>query len=377
MEFEKYPFEKLQEILKGIQPAPIQPISLTIGEPQFTTPQPIQQAFKDASDLLNRYPASQGEKGLKDAIIDYIIRRYKISLSDSEVVLSFGTREVLFNLPQYLLFDRTNPVIAHPNPFYQIYEGAAKISRARTIYMDLTPENHFTPQLTKQQMEEVDIVILNSPNNPTGKALTQEELAQWVLNALEYNFVIISDECYSEIYTNSPPHSILEASRSVGNHSFKNILAINSISKRSSAPGLRSGYVAGDAEILRGYRRFRTYIGCAVPLPLQRAATVAWSDDSAAITARKVYAQNLSLAQELLGVEIQPFTFYVWLFVKDDVKFTQELYAKHAITTLPGSFLGRDGAGKGFVRIALVYETQQCKEALTRLSYAYQDYMKQ
>lgn len=376
MDFEKYPFERLQELFAPLARPSIEHISLTIGEPQFNTPKPIIDTLCAHAHKLNKYPNSRGEKALKDAIIDYIIRRYKIALKDSEVVLTFGTREVLFNLPQYLLFDKNNPTMAFPNPFYQIYEGAAKMTRSRVVYMNLTQDNAFTPSLDKRDLESVDLVILNSPNNPTGKALSLQELSQWVQLALEYNFVILSDECYAEIYDDTPPVSILEASRAVGNTNFKNILAINSISKRSSSPGLRSGYVAGDCEILKGYMRYRTYLGCAVPLPLQEAAIAAWSDDESPKMFRDMYRANLDLARTMLNVKAEPYSFYLWLYVYDDIAFTKYLYESHAISVLPGRFLGRDGAGKGFVRIALVHETNHCKEALTRLSYSYENFMK-
>ncbi len=375
MEFEKYPFEKLRDLFAPLAAADIAPLSLTIGEPQFSTPQEIQDALCANVQKLNKYPNSSGESRLKDAVRGYIKRRYNLALSEHEVVLTFGTREALFNLPQFLLFDKPNPTIAYPNPFYQIYEGAAKMARAKVVEMPLTAQNNFTPSLDSDVLESVDVVILNSPNNPTGSALSHDELCEWVKLALKHQFVIVSDECYSDIYEKTPPASILQASVAVGNTSFKNILALNSASKRSSAPGLRSGYVAGDSEILQHYMRYRTYIGCAVPLPLQDAAVVAWNDDSAAKHARDVYHANFELAREILGATIAPYTFYVWLFVGDDIAFAKTLYQSCAVSVLPGRFLGRNGAGEGFVRIALVYETQHCKEALLRMRPIYEDFM--
>ncbi|MDE6979350.1 MAG: succinyldiaminopimelate transaminase [Helicobacter sp.] len=372
MEFEKYPFEKLRALFAPLSPAPLSPIALTIGEPQFSTPKAICDALVANVAKLNKYPNSSGEATLKDAVCSYVSRRYQVALTSSEVVLTFGTREALFNLPQFLLFDKPNPTIAYPNPFYQIYEGAAKMARARVLYMPLVAENGFSPSLSPASLESVDVVILNSPNNPTGAALSFDSLCEWVRLALAYDFVIISDECYGDIYENEPPASILQACIAVGNTSFKNILALNSASKRSSAPGLRSGYVAGDSEILQHYMRYRTYVGCAVPLPLQDAAIVAWNDDVAAKEARAIYRANFALAREILGATIAPYTFYVWLFVGDDIAFARELYQTQNVSVLPGRFLGREGSGAGFVRIALVYDTPTCKEALVRIAKVYE-----
>lgn len=372
MEFETYPFEKLRALFAPLSPAPLSPIALTIGEPQFSTPKAICDALTANVVKLNKYPNSSGEATLKDAVCSYISRRYHVALTSSEVVLTFGTREALFNLPQFLLFDKPNPTIAYPNPFYQIYEGAAKMARARVLYMPLVAENGFSPSLSPASLESVDVVILNSPNNPTGAAFSLDSLCEWVRLALAHDFVIISDECYGDIYENELPASILQACIAVGNTSFKNVLALNSASKRSSAPGLRSGYVAGDSAILQSYMRYRTYVGCAVPLPLQDAAVVAWNDDSAANEARAIYRANFALAREILGATIAPYTFYVWLFVGDDIAFARELYQTQNVSVLPGRFLGREGAGAGFVRIALVYDTPTCKEALARIAKVYE-----
>lgn len=369
MRFEPYPFEKLRALIAPLTPpSDTSIISLTIGEPQFETPAFIQESLAQNSALLNKYPKSAGEGYLKEAQRNFIKNRYGIELEDSQIIPTLGTREVLFNLPQYLLFDTPAPTLAHPNPFYQIYEGAAIASRARTIYMELNEGNRFTPSLTIDQMRACDVVILNSPNNPTGRTLSLEELSEWVQNALKFDFILINDECYSDIYAEQKPASILEASLKAGNPSFKNILALNSISKRSSAPGLRSGFVAGDASILKGYGEYRTYAGAAIPLPLQKASALAWNDSLHAEAIRLQYARNLALAQEILQVEVEPYTFYVWLPVGDDIAFTTKLYEESGILVLPGSFLGREGSGAGYVRLALVYDTPTLQEALTKVA---------
>lgn len=368
MQFEPYPFEKLNALLANIAPKDSREIiKLTIGEPQFETPNFIQNALKDSAHLLCKYPASSGESYLKEAQIDFIKRRFDIALDFAQIIPTFGTREVLFNFPSFVfgaIFPQ-NRVMAFPNPFYQIYEGAAVAANAEIIYMDL--DGDFKPQIAKSDLKRAKLVILNSPNNPTGAILSQDELEMWVRNALKYDFILLNDECYSEIYETNAPTSILQACLAVGNESFKNILAINSISKRSSAPGLRSGFIAGDAKILKDYARYRTYIGCAIPLPLQKAATVAWADDKSAEFFRQKYANNLKLAREILDSHINPYTFYAWLRVNDDIAFTKQLYANEGILVLPGRYLGRNGQGEGFVRIALVYESAITKNALQRI----------
>ena len=376
-QFESYPFEKLRVLLAYSSPPSNDEIfTLTIGEPQFPTPQNIIESWQNNAPLLNKYPKSSGEDELKDAQLNFIDKRYNLTLTTSQIIPTFGTREVLFNFPQFYLFGKANPTIAYPNPFYQIYEGAAIASKSHIILMNLTEDNHFTPSLTPQELQNVDLVILNSPNNPTGRVLPLQSLTEWVKQALEYNFVIINDECYSEIYENTPPPSILQASIQANNPQFKNILALNSISKRSSAPGLRSGFVAGDEEILKSYNLYRTYLGCALPLPLQKAAAVAWNDMQTPESIRHIYAKNLALAREILELneaQIAPYTFYVWLKVDNDERFCKFAYEKMGVLTLPGSYLGRESQGKDYVRIALVYDNET-KRALFALKKAIQLY---
>ncbi len=371
MRFEKYPFEKLNELLSDIEPnESCHPIVLTIGEPQFETPKFIQDELCKNASLLNKYPKSAGEDVLKEAILEFIENRYSLKLKFSQIIPTFGTREVLFNFPQFLLKEKLSPKMAFTNPFYQIYEGAAKACGAKIFYLNLTKENGFKPKIDEKTLKEVDFVIINSPNNPTGSVMEMDELKEWVKAALEYNFVLLNDECYSEIYDFAPPASLLEASLEVGNSEFKNILVVNSISKRSSAPGLRSGFIAGDEKILQDYMRYRTYVGCASPLPLQMAATKAWRDETHVVKNRDIYRKNFKLAKEILGVLPPKATFYLWLEVGDDLEFTKKLYKEYNVKVLPGSFLGREGVGKGYVRIALVYSEKKTKEALQRLKEA-------
>lgn len=376
MHFEPYPFEKLNALLGSIEPdSAYAPLTLTIGEPQFETPVFIRDALCAQSALLKKYPKTAGEAILGDAMRGFVKRRFGVTLSSEQLVASFGTREVLFNFPQYLLFDKPDPVIAYTNPFYQIYEGAAIASRAETHYLSLEARNGFKPQVDEAILQRCDLVILNFPNNPTSSCLSLEELGEWVRLALKHDFVLLNDECYSEIYPESAPAGVFEASVAVGNTAFKNVLALNSVSKRSSAPGLRSGFIAGDAQILEGYRQYRTYVGCASPLPLQHAAAAAWSDDAHVQAAREIYRANFELAREILGVTIPEATFYLWLSVGDAIAFTQKLYTRFNLKVLPGEYLARTDAqgnnpGRGYVRIALVETPERTKMALKRIKEA-------
>ena len=368
MEFNKYPFEKLNDLLSGVKPnSEYSEILLTIGEPQFQTPQNIKDALIASIDKLNKYPKSSGEIELKEAQTSYLKRRFGVDVSLEQLIPTFGTREVLFNFPQFFLSDKKSPKVAFVNPFYQIYEGAAIASGAEVVYLNLEEQNGYKPTIDKEQLKDVDLVILNTPSNPTASVMSLDELKQWVELALEYDFLLINDECYIDIYSNEPIPSILNASVEVGNSSFKNVLTLNSISKRNSAPGLRSGFIAGDADILKKYMRYRTYVGCASPLPLQMAAVAAWSDDESARGFREAYKENLEIASKILNVQKPEATFYIWLKVDNAVERAKELYEKYSVKVLPGEFLGREGAGVGYWRLALVYEPKVIKEAVERI----------
>ena len=373
MNFEPYPFEKLNNLLKNIIPNKNYETSvLTIGEPQFETPTFIQNALKENTNLLKKYPKTSGEANLREAQREFFLKRFNTKLNDAQIIPTFGTREVLFNFPQFLLFDKENPVMAYTNPFYQIYEGAAIATKSKIIHLNLNEKNSFKPEIDEDELSECDLVILNFPNNPTSSVLTLEELAEWVKLSLKHDFVLLNDECYSEIYTDKPIPSLLEASILAGNPTFKNSLVINSISKRSSAPGLRSGFIAGDEDILKEYMKYRTYVGCASPLPLQSAAACAWLDEAHVASSREVYKKNFLIAREILGVEIPKATFYIWLKVANAIDFTTKLYEKYNVKVLPGEFLARDNSkgenpGKGFIRIALVEDENKTRNALQRI----------
>ena len=373
MTFEPYPFEKLNNLLRNVTPnSEYKSSVLTIGEPQFETPQFIQDSLSKNTDLLRKYPKTSGEVNLREAQREFFKKRFNTELSDAQIIPTFGTREVLFNFPQFLLFDVKEPVMAFTNPFYQIYEGAAIATRSKTIHLNLTEENNFKPEIDEEQLSACDLVILNFPNNPTSSVLTLDELGKWVFLALKHDFVLLNDECYSEIYTDKPIPSLLEASWHVGNTTFKNMLVINSISKRSSAPGLRNGFIAGDEKILKEYMKYRTYIGCASPIPLQSAAAAAWLDEAHVEVSRKIYKKNFEIAKEILGTDIPHATFYIWMKVPHAIDFTVRLYEKYNVKVLPGEFLAREDAkgenpGKDYIRIALVENEEKTKEALSRI----------
>jgi len=369
--FQTYPFEKLTQLLSDITPNPdLEPLTLTIGEPQFQTPIFIQEKLCQTSPLLNKYPKTAGEQLLKDAQINFVKKRFCVDLKPNQIIPSFGTREVLFNFPQFLLFDIKNPVMAFPNPFYQIYEGAAIASRAKIVHLHLTKENGFKAPIEPEVLKQCDLVIINYPNNPTAASATIDELKLWAQAALDYDFVLLNDECYSEIYTDKKDPSLLEASLMIGNENFKNILVVNSISKRSSAPGLRSGFIAGDAQILKAYMQYRTYVGAASPLPLQQASAAAWNDESHVEDNREKYAKNFAIAKEILGIKPPSSTFYIWLEVEDDIAFTKKLYHDKNLKVLPGSYLSRGEFKTKHIRIALVENEERTKMALTRIKEA-------
>jgi aspartate/methionine/tyrosine aminotransferase len=361
----------LAQLLENVVPnSEYEPLSLTIGEPQFATPQFILDALKQNASLLNKYPKTAGEAILREGMLTYLQKRFDLSLNNSQIIPTFGTREVLFNFPQFLLHDVKDPVMVFPNPFYQIYEGAAKACRAEVIYLNLNASNDFQPVIDEAALAKADFVILNSPNNPTSSVMQMDDLKKWVELALKYDFVLMNDECYADLYLGEPLPSLLNASIEVGNENFKNVLVINSVSKRSSAPGLRSGFIAGDTGILKEYMVYRTYVGCASPLPLQEAAAVAWADQEHVDGFRAKYKKNFEVAKEVLGLNTPEATFYIWLKVEDEIAFTTKLYKEYNLKVIPGSFLGREGEGKGYVRLALVYEADKTRVALERIKSA-------
>lgn len=373
MHFEPYPFEKLSILLKDVAPPKhLQPLFLTIGEPQFETPEFIIKELQDRAYELRYYPKTIGEESLKEALISFVKRAHNINLAHSQIIPTLGTREVLFSFPQWYLHDKPSPIMAYPNPFYQIYEGAAIASNAQSMLMSLLKGNNFLPdiEIVKnmcKKNQKPHIVILNSPNNPTASVMNLEYLSEWVAIALTYDFILINDECYNQIYFDKAPPSILNACKNIGNDSFKNCLALNSVSKRSNAPGLRSGFIAGDANILASYLKYRTYMGVAQPLPLQRASTLAWLDEKHAQQARDSYAKNFALSFDILELNTPKASFYHWLEVDNGEEFAKNLWQTQGVQVLPGAYLSRGKVGKEYVRLALVYNEALTKEALDRI----------
>ena len=368
MDFELYPFLKLNDLLKDLKANEnYEEAIVSIGEPVFKAPDFIKEEIIKNIDLINKYPKAKGEDFLIDSIREFIQRRFNISLLNDNIVTVFGTREVLFNFPQYYLNDIKSPVMAFTNPFYAIYQGSAIASGAKIKYINLTKENNFKPLLDEDYLKDSDLIVLNFPNNPTGSVLSLDELSLWLEFALKHNILLINDECYSDIYFNTKPPSLLEACFRLGNKDFKNVLVFNSLSKRSSVPGIRSGFVAGDKDILNKYLKYRTYLGVGAPLYLQMAGAKAWSDDTHVEEFRKKYQKNLNLLEDILGLKKADSTFFAWIEVKDDIEFTKRLYQEYNLKVLPGSYMGAQGLGKGFIRLALIYEEQKIRDILKRV----------
>jgi aspartate/methionine/tyrosine aminotransferase len=370
--FESYPFEKLRALFSSYTlNTELSHIALTIGEPQFETPSFIQEELKNTAKYLNKYPKSAGEDVLKESIARFVLTNFEIMLKNEQFIPTLGTREVLFNFPQFLLYGEINPVMAYPNPFYQIYEGAALASSAKSLLINLRAENGFKPDIEEFRRlaigKNIKLVILNSPNNPTASCMNIDEMSEWIKLALEMDFVLLNDECYNQIYFDKKPLSLLEVSTSIGNRNFKNIIVVNSISKRSSAPGLRSGFIAGDAEILSKYASYRTYVGATNGLPMQFAAAKAWSDEAHVVEARIQYRKNFEIAKKILGIDIPEATFYIWLNVKNGVEFAKRAYSEVSVSVLPGEYLAR-GFASEYVRIALVENDAKCEEGIARLA---------
>lgn len=380
-----YPFARLRDLMQDIKPsAELTPISLHIGEPKHPTPPLITEAFTHHLNGLASYPLTAGLPELRQSCADWLQRRYpEVRLDAANQILPvLGSREALFAFTQSMIHSQTNsqPVVISPNPFYQIYEGAALLAGARIAYVNCQAPD-FMPQwqqIDEETWENVQLVFVCSPSNPSGAVMN---LAEWQkLFALQdrYHFVIASDECYSEIYFDdqNPPLGALQAARLL-ERDFHNLIMFTSLSKRSNVPGLRSGFVAGDAELLKNFLLYRTYHGSAMSLPVQYASIAAWQDEQHVIENRNLYRQKfdhvLPILQKKFTISKPDASFYLWLPVPDgdDLAFTRLLWEKAAIQVLPGRFLARDteygNSGKGFVRIALVAPLADCIEAAQRM----------
>lgn len=354
-----YPFERLRALTGG-KPAEI---NLSIGEPKHPTPQLLKDALAGALDGLAAYPATAGTPALRQAISAWLARRYGIPAPDpdTQVLPVNGSREALFAFAQAVI-DPTRPAkVVCPNPFYQIYEGAALLAGAAPVYG------------TPGDWSGVQLLYVCSPANPTGKVLGLDDWRRLFELSDRHGFIIASDECYSEIYFDAPPLGGLEAARKLG-RDFRRLVVFSSLSKRSNAPGMRSGFVAGDAGLLKAFLLYRTYHGSAMSLAVQKASIAAWGDEAHVAENRRLYAEKFSAVLPLVpGAEMPQGGFYLWLRTPiDDAEFTRRLHAEYNLLVLPGSYLGRDvdGAnpGRNRVRIALVAPLAECVEAAKRLA---------
>ena len=379
-----YPFERLSRLKAGITPpADRTHIALSIGEPRHPTPALITEALMEHLHGLSVYPTTRGGDALRAAIAAWAQRRFALAGLDPEtqVLPVNGTREALFAFAQAVVEPGPDAAVLMPNPFYQIYEGAALLAGAEPVFLNTTAATGYTPDfdaVTPEQWRRCQLLYICSPGNPTGAVLDLATLQQLIGLADEYDFVIAADECYSEIYQDEdrPPAGLLQAAAALGRHDYRRCVVFHSLSKRSNAPGLRSGFVAGDADILRDFLLYRTYHGCAMSLAVQAASEKAWQDEAHVRANRDAYREKfaavLEILQPVLPVEAPAASFYLWPEVPgSDTDFARELFAQEHVTVLPGSFLSRDTAagnpGARHVRLALVAPLEDCIEAAKRI----------
>lgn len=382
-----YPFERLRALTRDIVPNPaLRPISLGLGEPRHATPALITDALTGGLAGLASYPATAGEPALRRAMADWVQRRYGVSVDPATEILPVnGSREALFALAQTVI-DPTRPgaTVVCPNPFYQIYEGAALLAGAQTAFANSDPARNFAPDwaaIPAETWARTQMVYVCSPGNPTGAVMPLSEWERLFELSDRHGFVIASDECYSEIYfRDEPPLGSLEAAKKLG-RDFRRIVALTSLSKRSNVPGMRSGFVAGDASIIKPFLLYRTYHGSAMSPIVQTASLAAWSDEEHVVANRQLYrtkfAQVTPLLAEALGVGLPDAGFYLWADVSkvapggDDIAFALGLLAQYNVAVLPGSLLARvsNGVnpGAGRIRMALVAEVDECLEAARRI----------
>jgi len=382
-----YPFEKLNRLKSGIHPPASKPhIALSIGEPQHPTPKLITHALIEHLSGLTSYPATKGIEPLRQAIADWLSARFQLPAgavdAERHVIPVNGTREALFSFAQCVVDPRENPLVLMPNPFYQIYEGAALLAGAEPYFLNTTWQNGYLPDFDAVPDEvwaRCQLLYICSPGNPTGAVISGPVQRKLIELAERFDFVIAADECYSELYTDEakPPQGLLQTAYVMGNTDFKRCVVFHSLSKRSNAPGLRSGFVAGDAAILEKYLLYRTYHGCALSLPVQQASLAAWRDESHVVENRSVYRAKFAAVVEILGdvfdVEIPPAGFYLWPCVPamNGEVFARDLFAEQNVTVLPGGYLSREAHGVNpglqHVRMALVATMEECVEAAGRI----------
>lgn len=383
-----YPFERLRQLFATVQPSPQHaPVSLGIGEPRHATPGFVREALLGAFSSLASYPPTAGDPALRQSCAAWLKRRYGLALDAATQILPVnGSREALFALTQTIinpqaLADGTAPYVVCPNPFYQIYEGAAILAGAQPYYAPSVPSRNFAvdwDSVPDSVWARTQLIFVCSPGNPTGAVMPLSEWEKLFALSDKHGFVIASDECYSEIYfREEPPLGGLEAAERLGRHDFKNLIAFTSLSKRSNVPGMRSGFVAGDAALMKAFLLYRTYHGSAMSGMVQAASIAAWNDEQHVIDNRTLYRQKFAevtpVLQQVLDVKLPDAGFYLWAAVPggDDTAFARDLLAQYNVTVLPGSYLAREAQGvnpgRGRIRMALVADTAECLEAAHRI----------
>ena len=381
-----YPFERLEKLVAGIEvPADLARISLSIGEPRHATPGFIIEEVITHLHGLSTYPTTRGVPALRAAIADWLTRRFALPAGsldpDTQVLPVNGTREALFAIAQGMIDRTTDPVVLMPNPFYQIYEGAALLAGAEPAFLNTTSATRYLPDFSTVDAAlwaRCQLVYVCSPGNPTGAVMELPALQELIALADRHDFVIVSDECYSEIYFDEamPPPGLLQAAAAMGRDDYRRCLVFNSLSKRSNAPGLRSGLVAGDASLIAAFLRYRTYHGCAMPPATQAASIRAWQDEQHVVDNRSLYREKFSTVIDILSPVLDirhPLAgFYLWPETPfDDCEFARGLLEQQNVAVLPGSYLSRaadgENPGRNHVRMALVAPREDCMEAAERI----------
>jgi N-succinyldiaminopimelate aminotransferase len=380
-----YPFERLKRLFVGVTPPPLPAIRLSIGEPQHATPEIVRRALASHLDGLAVYPTTAGLETLRETLAAWFVSRYDLPTLNpgSEVLPVNGSREALFSFAQAVVDCSTpGPLVVCPNPFYQIYEGAALLAGATPVFLNQTVANGFgldLDALPEEAWARTQLMFVCSPGNPTGRVLGLDDWSRLFEQSDRHGFVIASDECYSEIYPDdgARPMGALEASHRLGRRDFSRVVVFTSLSKRSNAPGLRSGAVAGDARLLERFLLYRTYHGCAMSVTVQHASIAAWGDEHHVAENRARYREKFAAVRAILApvldAPLPDAGFYLWTRIPgdNDEAFARDLYGATHVTVLPGRYLGRDAhgtnPGSGFVRIALVPELADCIEAAHRL----------
>lgn len=381
-----YPFQKLADLFHGVTPdKSLRPISLSIGEPRHATPELVKQALVDHLSGLANYPTTAGAPKLREAIAHWLQRRYALAHVDPahQVLPVNGSREALFAFAQTVVDGgRPGAAVVCPNPFYQIYEGAALLAGAEPLFLNNLPRNGFAmdfDELPEDAWRRVQLLYTCSPGNPTGRVMPLAEWERLFALSDRHGFVIASDECYSEIYLQegTPPLGALEAARRLGREGFPRLVVFSSLSKRSNVPGMRSGFVAGDAAVLKRFLLYRTYHGCAMSPPVQAASAAAWADEAHVAENRRLYRDKFDAVVPIIAarlpVERPEAGFYLWLRTPiPDTEFAQRLHRDYNVAVLPGSYLAREARGvnpgANQVRIALVAPLEECVEAAHRIA---------